>query len=264
MATHPIRIGVQVEPQHVSYDQMRDAWLRVEQMGVDVLYNWDHFFALEGDPEGPHYECWTALASMATVTRTIRFGPLVACNSYRNPQLLADMARTVDQLSGGRLILGLGSGWFERDYDEYGYEFGTTAGRLRDLGAALPVIESRLARLNPPPVQPRIPIMIGGGGEKITLRLVARHADIWNYFGTHEEIAHKSRVLAEWCEREERDPQTIERSVTDLQTATTADLDGYRELGVTQMILPLSGPDWDYAQLERMIAWRDAREPRFA
>jgi probable F420-dependent oxidoreductase len=264
MTAHPIRIGVQVEPQHVSYAQMRDVWVKLEGLGVDVVYNWDHFFPLEGDPEGRHYECWTALGSMAVATQTIRFGPLVACNSYRNPQLLADMARTVDHISGGRLILGLGSGWFERDYDEYGYEFGTTGGRLRQLEAALPLIEGRLARLNPPPVQPRIPIMIGGGGEKITLKLVARHADMWNYFGTHEEVAHKIRVLDDWCEREGRDPALIERSVTDLQTCTTADLDGYLELGVTQMILPLSGPDWDFAQLQRMLDWRDIRVKEFA
>ena len=255
----PIRVGVQVEPQHVSYAELRDIWQRIEQMGADTIFNWDHFFPLEGDPAGAHYECWTSLAAMAEVTQTIRFGPLVTCNSYRNPSLLADMARTVDHISGGRLILGLGSGWFERDYREYGYDFLTTAGRLRDLDAAMPVMLERLAKLNPPPVQDRIPIMIGGGGEQLTLRIVAQYADIWNFFGEPEEIRHKSHVLDRWCERVGRDPAQIERSVTDLQTATEPDLDAYLALGVTHMILPLSGPDWDYDGLRRLLAWRDSR-----
>ncbi len=259
MAPFPIRVGVQVEPQHVTYAQMRDVWRRIEEMGADALYNWDHFFPLSGDPDGLHYECWTALGSMAEVTERIRFGALVTCNSYRNAQLVADMARTVDHISDGRLILGLGSGWFERDYDEYGYDFKTTAGRLRDLDAAMPLLLDRMAQLNPPPVQEHIPILIGGGGEKITLRIVAERADVWNYFGEHDEVRHKSAVLDAWCAKVGRDPAAIERSVTDLQVATEADLDGYLALGVTQMILPFAGPDWDFAQLRRLLAWRDSR-----
>ena len=251
-----VRIGMQIHPQQADYATMREAWLRTEDAGADVIFNWDHFFPLYGDPDGRHFECWTQLAAMAEVTQRCELGALVSCNSYRNPNLLADMARTVDHISGGRLILGIGSGWNERDYAEYGYEFGDVASRLRDLREAMPVIERRLERMNPRPVRDPLPILIGGGGERVTLRIVAEHAHIWNAFGDPEEMRHKCGVLDDWCARVGRDPGEIERSVV-VRPEHMDRLEDYVEAGVTFLIAEAGGPDYDLGQLKRLVAWRD-------
>ncbi|MFP5333581.1 MAG: LLM class F420-dependent oxidoreductase [Acidimicrobiia bacterium] len=250
-----IRIAVQLQPQHADYSAIREAAIAAEEVGVDIVYNWDHFFPLSGEPDGKHFECWTMLASFAEVTKRVEIGALVTCNSYRNPELLADMARTVDHISNGRLILGIGAGWFEKDYDEYGYVFGTAGDRLSDLRDALPRIEARFEKLNPKPVRD-IPILIGGGGERRTLRYTARHADIWHGFGNPEKLAHKNRVLDEWCAKEGTDPQAIERSAG----VNPKRLDGaqeYLDAGITQFTIGLSGPDYDLSLVPDWIAWRD-------
>ncbi|WP_324651019.1 LLM class F420-dependent oxidoreductase [Georgenia sp. H159] len=255
--TRQVRIAVQLQPQHADYSQIRDAVARAEEAGADIIFNWDHFFPLTGEPDGKHFECWTMLGAWAEQTSRVEIGALVTCNSYRNPELLADMARTVDHISGGRLVLGIGAGWFERDYDEYGYEFGTAGSRLADLSQALPRIEERWARLNPAPTRD-IPVLVGGGGERKTLRYVAEHADIWHSFADLETLQRKSEVLAQHCADVGRDPAEIERSVA--VRGSPRDVgDALVAAGATLFTVSAGGPDYDLSQLREWVAWRDAR-----
>ena len=252
----PVRIGVQLQPQHAGWSDLRAAVGAAEDLGVDVVFTWDHFFPLFGEPDGRHFECWTMLAAWAEATSRVELGALVTCVGYRNPDLLADMARTVDAISSGRLILGIGAGWFERDYTEYGYDFGTPGSRLAALEAALPRIAARWERLNPPPER-QIPVLVGGGGETKTLRYTARHADIWHGFGDAQTIAHKHAVLDRWCQAEGRDPAAIERSVSvevgDVQAAA-----GLQAAGSTFFVLRMSGPDYDLDSVRPWLRFRDA------
>ena len=256
----PIRIGVQLQPQHApQYGQIRDAVRRCEDIGVDIAFNWDHFFPLYGDPDGAHFECWTMLGAWAEQTSRIQIGALVTCNSYRNPELLADMARTVDHISSGRLVLGIGSGWKQKDYDEYGYEFGTAGSRLDDLAAALPRIKARLAKLNPGPTRD-IPVLIGGGGERKTLRLVAEYADVWHSFTSADEFPAKSKVLARHCTDVGRDPASIERSAAVQDRGGLVDnAETLAGLGVTLLTVACDGPNYDLSAAETLCRWRDNR-----
>ncbi len=252
-----VRVGVQLQPQHADFAEIRRAVVTAEELGVDVIFNWDHFYPLYGDADGRHFECWTMLGSWAEITQRAEIGALVTCNSYRNPDLLADMARTVDHASGGRLVLGIGAGWFERDYSEYGFDFATGGRRVDALGAALPRIEARWRRLNPPPLR-KIPVLVGGGGERKTLRHTARHADIWHGFGDAATIERKHRILDGWCREIGRDPTEIERSAG-VESGRVAAAEALYEVGTRLFTVSLGGPHYDVDRLVDLLAWRDER-----
>lgn len=244
------KVGVQLHPQVTTVGELVAAAREADGLGVDSIWIWDHFFPLYGDPDGPHFEAYTLLAALATQTAHAHLGALVTCNSYRNPNLLADMARTLDHISAGRFILGIGSGWFERDYTEYDYEFGTRGSRLQALADALPVIKARLARLNPPPLG-SLPILIGGSGERVTLRLVAEHADAWNAFGPPDSFAAKGAVLDEWCARVGRDPSSIERTVA-VRPDEIGNLEAYLDAGAEHLIV-MCGSPFDLGPVRELV-----------
>ena len=268
-----LRVGIQLHPQHCTYQALAQAAKEVDDLGFDTLWTWDHFYPLygcegapngaqlppnAGDPKerGDHFEGWTLLTAFACLTKRVEIGMMVTCNSYRNPHLLADIYRTADHVSGGRMILGLGSGWYEKDYQEYDFDFGTAVGRLKDLEKNLPLIKARLSRLSPPPLRNPVPLIIGGGGEKLTLRLVAEHATMWNYFGTPDEMRHKISVLNEWCAKIGRDPAEIEKTILMLNPEPIEKLEQYREVGITHFIYGLGTP-FDFEQAKALIKWRD-------
>lgn len=260
--TRPVRIAAQLHPQQGEWRDLRAAAVRSEELGYDIVYTWDHFSPLYGDTDGRHFECWSLLAGWAEATTRVELGPLVACNSYRNPNLHADIARTVDHISGGRVIMGLGAGWFRRDYERYGYPFGTFGSRIRALGEAVPQIVERLERLNPPPLR-RMPILIAGVGLRKTLPIVARHADAWHAFfpDSIEEVLPAVEALKGHCTAIGRDPYSIEWSVglqpDDIDRFLRQDADRYLELGFTQFTLGFGGPEWRVDGGRKFLAWRD-------
>jgi probable F420-dependent oxidoreductase len=245
-------VGAQLHPSHTDLGDLRDAWRRAEALGVDSIWVWDHFFPTVGSPDGPNFECWSLLAAMAAETTLPLVGALVLSIGYRNPDLLADMARTVDVLSGGRLVLGVGAGWFDWDYEEYGFPFGSASARLSELEEGILRIRRRLSRLDPPPAG-RLPILVGGGGERVTLRIVAEHADAWNAFGPLDVWRAKNAVLDRWCERADRDPADVERTVTLIDPAEVNHVDGYLAAGATHIIFGCP-PPYDFKALRRLLA----------
>lgn len=260
----PIRIAAQLHPQHGDYPGLRTAVLRAEELGYDIAYTWDHFFPLYGERDGAHLECWSLLAAWAEATERIELGPLVSCIGYRNPDLVADMARTIDRIANGRFILGLGSGWFRRDFEAYGYEFGTAGSRLRHLEAALPRISSRLDLLTPGPIR-RPPLLIAGTGERLTLRLVAEHADGWHagFPERPSELEPAIAALRRWCTKAGRDPAAIEWGVgvepDDLDRFLAEDAATYVAMGFSQFTLGFNGPGWTIGSGTPWLAWRDER-----
>jgi len=244
------RVGVQLHPQATTVAELRRAWRQADALGVDSIWVWDHFFPLYGRPGAAHFESYTLLSAMAVETERAAIGALVTCNSYRNPDLLADMARTIDHLSGGRFTLGIGAGWFRRDFDEYGYDFTTPGRRLVALGEALPRIRSRLEQLRPGPVG-RLPVLVGGGGERVTLRLVAEYADAWNAFGPPATYAAKSAILDQWCAEVGRDPGDIERTVA-INPAEVDAWPDYVEASADHIIV-MTGAPFDLEPVARLV-----------
>jgi probable F420-dependent oxidoreductase len=267
-----IRIAVQIPPAGTpSYSDWRDTVLRAEDAGADVVLGYDHFVApvVTGRDENGrpivdrdaaplnNFESWTALASWAEIVARAEIGLLVGGAGFRNPDLLADMARTVDHISGGRLILGLGAGWHEPDYTEYGFEYGTVASRLQTFADALERITTRLPTLTPPPLRD-IPILIGGSGERKTIPLVARYADIWHSAGVLDQFVRRSEVLVEHAQRLGRDPQEIERAVTWVDP-DAGDAFAAAGAGMFTVSVFASGGQYDLGALKEAVAWRDSR-----
>ncbi len=207
--------GLQLHPQYTTWDEMRDAALLAEQCGWDVLMTWDHFVPLMGDVTGPNLEGWQVLAAFGAITKRPKIGMLVTGNTYRHPAVLANMASTLDNITNGRAVLGIGAAWNEHEHNMYGIDFDTPAIRLAKLREATRIIRGLLdqgkvsysgtyytltdATLGTRPIQKRLPILIGGGGEQVTLKITARYADWWHGFGTADVIKHKLAILKQHC-----------------------------------------------------------------
>lgn len=245
----PVRFGADCFSQHTSWIDYVDAMSTSEQLGYDSLWTPDHLLPTVpgGNAEGDILEAMMCLAAVAAVTSRATLGLLVSPITIRNPAVLTKMVTTLDHISGGRAVLGLGAGWAEEEHRRYGLEFGDGFGeRLRWLGDALPVMRAMLDGTNPsssdgryaiseatnlpPPVQERLPILIGGSGPKVTLRLVAEHADMCNLIGPPDFIAERDRVLVEHCEAVGRDPARIERTVAFRQPVIRDDPDEARSV----------------------------------
>ncbi len=264
---HRVRIGVQLWPGGTpDYRTWRQAVLDAEELGADAIFGYDHFHKPFVDivggvpqlhdeqPEVNNFEGWTALASWGEITTRAEIGLLVTGMPYRNPDLVADMARTVDHISGGRLILGLGAGWYWKDFTVYGYDYGSVRSRMDQFDEGLARIEHRLAHLTPGPVR-HIPILIGGGGERRTIPTAARHADIWHSFEPIAEFRRKNELLKRLAAEAGRDEAAIERGIgwTDAKIA-----DSFVDEGVTLFTTEIhpDGNGYDFSELETMLAWR--------
>ena len=229
MTTTRVRFSVQTPLEGASFEVLARHWQAAERLGYDSVWLDDHFYGVVTPAWDDSLECWTLMAALARETSTLRFGTLVACNGYRHPPLVAKMACSVDHISNGRLEFGLGAGWYEQEFNAYGYDFPQIGKRLGQLDEALQICKRmwtdekanfagkyyrvRDAWCNPKPVQkPYPPIMVGGGGEKVLLRIVAKHADRWNFGGSVSEFRQKMPILEAHCRAVGRDPASIEKS----------------------------------------------------
>ena len=230
MSTHPIRFGIQTGQQGVAWADMLDLWQKADAWGYDTLWNFDHFYPIFVDPAGPCFEGWTTLAALAQATKRARIGHLVNGNTYRHPCITAKMAATLDHVSGGRLNLGIGAGWFEREHADFGIDFKTVPGRLAALDEALQIITGMFTQdrttvhgkhytvtdamgLPKPVQQPHPPIMIGGTGKRKLLRIVAKYADMWNASADADDMRVLIDVIARHGDDVGRDTGTIEKTI---------------------------------------------------
>ncbi len=224
----PVKFGILLWNQATSWPDYATAVRRVDELGYEHLWAWDHLYAIFGDPYQPIFEGWSSLVAAAGLTKRARLGLLVGANTFRNPGLVAKTAATLDHVSNGRAILGIGGAWMEPEHQAHGIEFGTGFGQRLDwldesVAAMRGVLDGEEVtspdgghyrfdglRHQPRPIQAHLPIMIGGSGEKKTLRTVARYADMWNAMGSLEKMTHKIDVLRQHCEAVGRDPSEIE------------------------------------------------------
>jgi alkanesulfonate monooxygenase SsuD/methylene tetrahydromethanopterin reductase-like flavin-dependent oxidoreductase (luciferase family) len=224
-----VRIGALCWNQYTDWPSLLEAGRRVDRLGYDTLWTWDHFYPIQGSSTGPMFEGWLTLAAWAQATERVRIGLMVGANPFREPTVTAKMATTLDHISGGRAILGIGAAWFDEEHEGFGLEFGSgPPERLRWLAEALPIMRGMLhgeqpsaagprytaksVRNLPPPLQEHMPLLVGGGGEKVTLKLVARYADANNVGGGPASVKRKDAILVQHCETVGRDPAEIERT----------------------------------------------------
>jgi len=223
-----LKLGMLAWNQYTDWPAFRDVAVRADALGYDDLWTWDHLYPIVGSSDGPMFEAWLTLAAWAEATSTARLGLMVGANTFRNPALVAKMATTLDHISNGRAILGIGGAWFEEEHVAFGLEFGASPGeRLRWLEEAVRIMRGMLhgerpsgdrhyatreVRNDPPPVQAHLPLLIGGGGERKTLRIVARYADACNVGGGFDNVKHKDEVLRRHCAEIGRDESEIERT----------------------------------------------------
>jgi alkanesulfonate monooxygenase SsuD/methylene tetrahydromethanopterin reductase-like flavin-dependent oxidoreductase (luciferase family) len=227
----PVKFGLQLWSQATDWQTFRDAALAAEQHGWDSIWTWDHLLAIFGPWEQPIFEGWSVLAALGPLTRRVRLGLMVGANTFRNPGVTTKLATTLDHVSDGRAVLGIGAAWFEREHDAFGIAFGATPGeRIRWLDEAVMLMRRLLdgervthegttytmrdALCEPRPVQPHLPILIGGSGRQKTLRIVAERADAWNTSGSFEDVTDALRTLERYCEGIGRNIATIEKTVS--------------------------------------------------
>ena len=225
-----LKFGILAWPQYTDWASLERVGERVDQLGYDSLWTWDHLYPIVGDPHGPIFEGYLTLAAWACRTERVTLGLMVGANTFRNPALVAKMITTLDHMSRGRAVLGIGGAWFETEHVAYGIDFGSGFGeRLDRLDEAVAIMRGMLdgtepsgrgrfyraksVRNDPPPLQRRLPILIGGAGEQKTLKTTARYADAWNVGGDVERVRHKDEVLRRWCQKVGRDESHIERTL---------------------------------------------------